>query len=90
MYCESPEAAKASVKKGVGLGILYHEIVEPEVKRGELKIVKIPELKMMMKAETFVLHHKERRLSPYAHDFLTLLHEWPQKIRPIKAVLRAG
>lgn len=77
LYCESPEAAKAAVRSGMGLGILRHEIVEPEIKKGDLKVIKVAELKMTV--DTYVIYHKGRSLSPYARDFLTLLHKWPQK-----------
>jgi DNA-binding transcriptional LysR family regulator len=77
MYCESPEAAKAAVRSGIGLGILFREIVEPDVRRGDLKIIKISQLKMTI--DTHIIYDKRRSLSPHAQDFLTLLHQWPQK-----------
>ncbi len=80
MQCESPEALKATVKTGMGLGILYRDIVEPYVKTGELKIIKVPELKM--KVDTFIIYRKEDSLSPDTQDFLTLLRGWPKKLKP--------
>ena len=59
----------------MGVGIIYRDIVESEVKRGELKIIKVPELKLTV--DTFTIYHKESKLSPNARDFLTLLREWP-------------
>ncbi|HEY2987803.1 MAG TPA: LysR family transcriptional regulator [Candidatus Binatia bacterium] len=85
MYCESPEAAKAAVRSGIGLGILFSEIVAPDVRRGELKIIKIPELKMTV--DTYIVFDKRSSLSPHAQDFLTLLHEWPRKTQWVRGPL---
>ncbi len=84
LQCESAEAVKSAVKVGAGLGILYRDIVEPDVKRGELKIFKIPESKM--KVDTYIIYPKERALSPHAQDFLTLLRERRKKTQRAKAL----
>jgi DNA-binding transcriptional LysR family regulator len=77
MYCDSPEAVKAAVKAGIGVGISYRDIVEPDVKKGDLKVIKVPELKTQI--NSFIIYPKERPLSPIAQEFLTLLREWSQK-----------
>ncbi len=46
LYSESPEAAKAAIKSGVGMGLLFRDYIEPETLRGDLKIIKFPELEM--------------------------------------------
>jgi DNA-binding transcriptional LysR family regulator len=79
MYCESPEAAKAAVRNGIGMGILFQDIVQRELHSGELKIIKVPDLKLTI--ETFIVRHKNTPLSPYGRDFLTLLRGWPSKTR---------
>ncbi len=84
LQCESAEAVKSAVKVGVGLGILYRDIVEPDVKRGELKIFKIPESKM--KVDTYIIYPKERALSPHARGFLTLLRKSRKKTQRAKAL----
>ncbi len=77
MHCDSPEAVKAAVKAGIGLGISCRDIVESDVKKGDLKVIKVPELKAQI--NSFIIYHKERPLSPIAQEFLTLLREWSQK-----------
>ncbi len=77
MHSESTQAVKAAVRSGMGLGILYKDHVEQETKIGELKRIKIPELKM--KLTSFIVHLREASLSPHAQDFLTLLREWSKK-----------
>lgn len=79
MYCDSPEALKATVKMGVGIGILYRDVVEPDIRRGDLKIIKVPELEIPV--HSFIVYQKERRLSATAQEFLSLLRQWPRRTR---------
>jgi DNA-binding transcriptional LysR family regulator len=45
--CENSEAVKAAAQIGIGVGILYRNVVEREVMRGELKLLNVPELRKM-------------------------------------------
>lgn len=38
LRCDSPEAVKAAVKRKMGMGILFKETIQPEVRKGEFKI----------------------------------------------------
>lgn len=82
LYSDSPEAAKAAIKSGVGMGLLYRDYIEPETLRGDLKIIKIPELEM--KVTTCLIHRKKTVLSPNAQYFLTLLRQWSRNNRQAK------
>lgn len=82
MYCESIEGVRATVKAGVGLGILCQEHVEPHIKGDGLKVIEIPQLKMDI--NRFLIYHKERPLSPNAQYFLTLLRQWSLETRQAK------
>lgn len=73
LECDSPQAIKSAVRAGVGLGVLPRDMVEAEMKAGELKIIRIPEVKMEL--ESFIVYAKERPLTPNAVDFLTLLRQ---------------
>jgi len=77
VFCETADAVKAVVKKGLGIGFLHSDVAGSDIRRGELKAIKIPELNWRVK--TFIVYHKERTLSPAAKDFLTFLHKWPRK-----------
>ncbi|MGH7770861.1 MAG: LysR family transcriptional regulator [Candidatus Binatia bacterium] len=74
MRCDSSLTVKAAVKAGVGIAILHQEMVEPEVKRRDLKIVRITDLKM--ETESFIIYSKDSPLSLNAQDFLALLRQW--------------
>ena len=88
MDCELPEGVKAAVKTGMGLGILYRDIVEPDIRAGDLKIINVPELKM--RVDSFITYHKNKSLSPNAQDFLSLLRKWRRMRRGVKGSLRVA
>lgn len=82
-YWESPDAAKATIKAGMGLGIIYRDVVELDIRQGDLKVIKIPGLNL--KAATYAVYRKNSALSVNARDFLTLLRQehrttWQAKI----------
>jgi len=72
MYCESSEALKAAVKGRMGLGIIYRDLVQPELHRREFKVIQVPGL--VMHSESYVIYHKDKPLSVNAKAFLALLH----------------
>ncbi len=84
MHCDSSLAVKAAVKSGVGVGVLYKETIEPELRKGELRILKIPELKIHFNNFIICPISKEKPLSSNAGDFLILLRQWPGEIRHLK------
>lgn len=85
MQCETAEAVKAAVKTRMGLGILYRDLVEPDIQRGDLRIIRVPGLKMHI--DSLIIYPKEKPLSADAQDFLALLREGPKRT---KGSLRAA
>ena len=55
----------------MGIGILYKETIEPEVRKGEFKIVKLPV--KTFESTAFIAYRKDRPLSASAEDFLGFL-----------------
>jgi DNA-binding transcriptional LysR family regulator len=76
MRCESPLAVKTAVRNGMGVGILFEDIVQHEVKEGQFKILKLPATRL--ESTTYLIYHKDRPLSANARDFLNLLEQWRQ------------
>lgn len=74
MRCESPEAVQSAVAQKLGIGFLYDDAVKAAIERGSFKLISIRGLDI--EGQTYVVHHKERPLSPNAEEFLTLLREW--------------
>jgi len=77
MQCDSSQAMRAALKAGVGLGIVDRDLVEPDLRRRELKIIRVATLEM--EADSFVVYPRERALSPMAREFLDLLRQWTQR-----------
>jgi DNA-binding transcriptional LysR family regulator len=73
LRCDSPEAIKAAVKRNMGMGLLFREIIEPEVKSGELTIIKLPEGNF--DGQSFIVYRKSTPLPPNAQKFLALLRK---------------
>jgi DNA-binding transcriptional LysR family regulator len=78
MECESAEAVKLAAMKGLGVGVLYRDHLNTEVKRGDLKIVRISDLKRI-DTNSFILYKAGQALSPNAREFLGLLQPAQQK-----------
>ena len=78
MECESAEAVKLAVMKCLGVGVLYRDHLKNEVRRGDLKILSIIDLKRI-EIESFVVYKKDQALSANAQEFLGLLHKSQRK-----------
>jgi LysR family transcriptional regulator, low CO2-responsive transcriptional regulator len=83
MECESAEALKAAVSRGMGLGILYQDHLEAELGRGELKLIKVAGLRKI-ESKSYIVQHKDKPLSHNAQEFFIQM----QRAR-IKPRLRA-
>lgn len=79
MECESGQAIKIAVMKGMGIGILYRDQVESELEAGSLKTVRIAGLKKI-NGRSFIVYRKGLPLSHNALDYLALLRESRQKL----------
>jgi DNA-binding transcriptional LysR family regulator len=74
VQCDVSEAVKAAVQKELGVGILYRETVEADLKSRDLKILHVPELERI-RTKSFIIYNKCKPLSDIARDFLHALHE---------------
>jgi DNA-binding transcriptional LysR family regulator len=79
MECESGQAIKIAVMKGMGIGILYRDQVESELEAGSLKTLRIAGLKRI-NGKSFIIYRKGRPLSHNALDYLALLGGPRQKL----------
>ncbi|MDP2605823.1 MAG: LysR family transcriptional regulator [Deltaproteobacteria bacterium] len=71
MHCESPEAVKVAVRRRMGVGILFKDVIAHSLKKGDFKELTLPV--EGLEGKTFIVYHKTRPLSPVAQDFLKLL-----------------
>ncbi len=82
MRCEVPASVKEAVKRNMGVGIVFEDVVKAEAKHGEFKILKGHGLKL--EGETFIFYHKTKPLSSIARKFLELLHRTRPEFKAIK------
>lgn len=89
MECESGQAIKIAVMKGMGIGILYRDQVESELEAGSLKPLRIAGAKVI-NGKSFIVYRKGRPLSPNAVDYLALLGGPRQRLGWTGALEKAG
>jgi DNA-binding transcriptional LysR family regulator len=74
MELDNMEATKKMVEQGLGIAVLPKVAVEPEVRRGELRLVRVEGLAMPQR-EISLIYRKGRPLSRAAEAFVGLLEE---------------
>lgn len=72
MKCDTAKAVKMAVMSGLGLGLIYKEHVQEEIRAGKLKVVKVHGLKEA-KIQSFIAHKPAAPYTPIAVEFLELL-----------------
>jgi len=77
--CGTPEAVKAIVKNGIGVGILFQDTVIPEIRKKVFKPIKFPGLRLV--GQSYIVYYKDRPLSANAREFLSLLRKKADKVR---------
>ena len=87
MHCNSPEAIKVAVSRGMGVGILFKDVIADSLKKGEFKELTLPI--EGLDGKSFIVYHKTRQLSPVAQDFLKLLRAQRARFKS-KEQIRVG
>jgi DNA-binding transcriptional LysR family regulator len=72
LRCVTPDAVKAAVREKMGLGILFYNLIEEDIKRKDLKTLKFPDLPKLT-GNSYIVYTKNKPLSYAANDFLALL-----------------
>ena len=72
LRCASPDAVKAAVRRKMGVGILFHNIIEEDVKRKDLKALTFSALPNLVD-NSYIVYSKNKPLPHVAHDLLALL-----------------
>ena len=73
MRCDAPDAVKTAVHSGMGVGILFEDLVKSDVRKGLFKIVKIHGVDLA--TSSFIIYRKEPPLSPEARRFRAILRD---------------
>jgi DNA-binding transcriptional LysR family regulator len=77
LRCGTPQAVKAAVASKMGMGILFKDVIEREVRSGEFKLVKLPPANFS--GESSIVYRKNKLLTASAQDFLNLLRQHRQR-----------
>lgn len=85
MRCEPIDALKSAVSSGLGLGFFHHNIVDAEIRRGQFKVIDIPQLRKVQ-VTWFLQYLGNPPLSREANDFRGLLHQTTAKVKTIRSV----
>jgi DNA-binding transcriptional LysR family regulator len=72
LRCAFPDAVKAAVRRKMGIGVLFNNLVEEDIRRGYLKSLKFSGLPKVV-GSTYIVYSKKKPLSPAALEFLSLL-----------------
>jgi LysR family transcriptional regulator, low CO2-responsive transcriptional regulator len=80
LQCKSPEAVKAAVRTKMGVGVLFCNHIQEDVKRKHFKILKFSGLPKIV-GNSYIVHSKSKPLSSAAEEFLTLLRSRKTRIK---------
>jgi DNA-binding transcriptional LysR family regulator len=72
LRCVTPDAVKAAVREKMGLGILFYNLIEEDIKRKDFKPLSFPGLPKLA-GNSYIVYTKNKPLSWAANDFLVLL-----------------
>ncbi len=75
MRFTSTDSVKTAVQEKYGIGILYEDNVQHELKRGDFKQVRFPEIEKLA-VQSYIIYRKDRPLSSHAEYFRKLLVYW--------------
>jgi LysR family transcriptional regulator, transcriptional activator of the cysJI operon len=83
LRCTSPDAVKAAVRSKIGISILFHGLIEEDIQRKELKILKVRGLPRL-RGSSYIVYDKAKALNRPATQFLGLLRDMKSpKEKPI-------
>jgi DNA-binding transcriptional LysR family regulator len=74
LRCASPDAVKAAVRKKMGVGILFHNLIEEDIRRKEIKVLRIAGVPQII-GNSYIVYEKTKPLNRPATEFLALLRE---------------
>jgi DNA-binding transcriptional LysR family regulator len=81
MEIGSNEAIKRAVEGNIGLAFFPPSVVDAEVKQGEMKALKISDVRLELSFN--VVYHQEKRSSPLIRAFMEVLSEQRPKPTPL-------
>ncbi len=73
LSCETPHTLKEAVRNKLGAGILFHTVIDGQIKKKRFKLLRVPEISHLLRANNYIVYNKSRPLSLAANNFLSHL-----------------
>jgi DNA-binding transcriptional LysR family regulator len=80
LRCASPDAVKAAVRRKMGIGILFYNLIEGDIRRKYLKILRFSGLPKLV-GNSYIVYTKKKPLSCAASEFLGLLRSMKPRFK---------
>jgi DNA-binding transcriptional LysR family regulator len=80
LRCKSPDTLKAAVRTKMGVGVLFYNQIEEDVKRKDFKTLKFSGLPELV-GNSYIVYSKSKPLSSAADEFLTLLRSRKTRVK---------
>jgi len=80
LRCASPDAVKAAVRRKMGVGILFYNQIEEDIKRKDLKSLTFSGLPKQV-GNSYIVYSKSKPLSSIADEFLSLLRSMKTRLK---------
>ena len=74
LRCATPVSVKAAVRRKMGIGILFHNMLDDDIRRKEIKVIRVTGLPRFV-ANSYIVFNKTKQLTPAATEFVALLRE---------------
>jgi LysR family transcriptional regulator, low CO2-responsive transcriptional regulator len=74
LHCRAPEALKLAISQGLGIGLVLKSWVQPEIDRGEMTTLSVPELNAVT-YQSFITWNRRRALSAHAQHLIQTMRE---------------
>jgi len=81
LRCATPVSLKAAVRKKMGIGILFHNLLHEEIRRKEVKMIRVTGLPRFL-ANSYIVYHKNTALTAPAAEFVALLRDMKSRRKP--------
>ena len=83
LRCAPPDAVIAAVRNKMGVGILFRNLIEEDIRRKEVKVLRVAGFAEVT-ANSYIVYDKSKSLNRPASEFLALLRE--MKFPPKKPI----
>jgi LysR family cyn operon transcriptional activator len=89
LRCATPDAVKAAVRTKMGIGLLFHNVLEEDFKSKEFKQLRFAGFPKLI-GDSYIVYCKNKPLTPCAADFLEVLRSMRARLQRQPAFVKAA